>query len=64
MDRAANLYSFLDGLNIDPRLDVGLNSESLSSGGIAIGDEVVHDKVVDVTSDSPLATSTKQTEWR
>lgn len=43
MDRSTNVNSFLDGIAICLRLNVGLYGEFLRSSRIAVGDEVVHD---------------------
>ena len=49
MDRTANLDSFLYRLDISLGLDISLDSESLCRCRVAIGDEIVHNEVVDVT---------------
>ena len=43
VDRSTNVNSFLDKIAICLGLNVGLYSKFLRSGGVAIGDEVVHD---------------------
>jgi hypothetical protein len=57
VDRAANLYSFLNRPNIGFRLDVGLYGKPFGSCRIAVGDEVVHDKIVDITSNATVSRS-------
>lgn len=42
VDRSTNVNSFLDRIAICLGLNVGLYSKLLRSGGVAIGDEVVH----------------------
>jgi hypothetical protein len=46
---SANVYPFLNSIDICPLLDIGLYCKFLRSGWVAIGDEVVHDQVINVT---------------
>lgn len=50
MDRGSNGYPCLNRLHIRLGLDVSLYCKFLRSSGVAIGDEVVHDQVIDVTA--------------
>lgn len=43
MNGRSNFYSFVDRLDIRLGLNIGLDCKLLRSGGIAVGDEVVHD---------------------
>ena len=49
MDGRSNINSFLNRLYVGLQGDVGLGRELLRSGGVSIGDEVVHNQVVDIT---------------
>lgn len=49
VDEGPNLNTFLNRLQIGPQLDIGLDSELTRSSRVAIGDEVVHDQIIDVT---------------
>lgn len=50
MDEGSNLNTFLNGFKVGAEPDVCFHRESTSSGGVAIGNEVVHDQVIDVTN--------------
>lgn len=50
VNRSANFNPLLDGFKIRSQLDVGLYCEFLRSSGIAVGDEVIHDQIVDITA--------------
>lgn len=47
-----NLDPFLNGLQIRFQLNIGFECEFLCSRRIAIGDEVVHNQVIDITKSS------------
>lgn len=49
VDEGPNLNTFLNRLQIGPQLDIGLNCKFTRSGRVAIGDEIVHDQIIDVT---------------
>lgn len=49
VDEGPNLNTFLNRLQIGPQLDVGLDSEFTRSSRIAVGDEVIHNQVIDIT---------------
>lgn len=49
VDEGPNLNPFLNRLQIGPQLDIGLDCEFTRGSRVAIGDEVVHDQIVDVT---------------
>ena len=55
VNQGPNLNTFLNRLQIGPQLDVGLDSEFTRSSRVAIGDEVVHDQVINVTRAWALA---------
>lgn len=46
---SSNVNPLLNGFQICSKLDVGLNRKLIRGSRVAIGDEVVHDQVIDVT---------------
>ena len=50
MDGRSNVHSFLDRIDVRLGLNIGLDSELLRRRRIAIGDEVVHNQIIDITS--------------
>ena len=50
MDGRSNVHSFLDRIDVRLGLNIGLDSEFLRRRRIAIGDEVVHNQIIDITS--------------
>lgn len=60
MNRTANLDSFLYRLDISLGLEICLDSESLCRRRVAIGDEIVHNEIVDVTVSRNQLRSRKQ----
>jgi hypothetical protein len=44
-----NVNPLLNGFQIRPKVDVGLNRKLIRGSRVAIGDEVVHDQVIDIT---------------
>lgn len=49
VNRSADFNPLLDGFNIRSQLDIGFHCEFLRSSGIAVGDEIIHDQIVDIT---------------
>lgn len=54
MNRSTDLDSFLNRLDICAGLDIGLEREFLRRSRVAIGDEVVHNQIIDITFNTSM----------
>lgn len=49
VDGSPNINPLLNSFEVRPKLDVGLDRKLICGSRVAIGNEVVHDQVIDIT---------------